>query len=232
MYYIIIMSKFIKKLFGTLSDKPWDKERVEIDNHHQGKTFDISLQTSAVIVIFGVSTVLFTLVVTGYLYSIPATQDTEYLLKPNLLWLNTLVLLYVAYFFNKITNDLKKNNFEKIKKNLLIVGFLSYAFLFGQIFFWFQLMKNGNYVSTNNYFSSFYIFTTLHGLHLLGGLFFWGKVFSKVNKLKKEQIINSQKSIDALSLYWTFLLIVWFVFFLIMYVFNDTVIAWCRALFR
>ena len=226
------MSKFIKKLFGTLSDKPWDKEQMESDNHHQGKTFDISLQTSAVIVIFGVSTVLFTLVVTGYLYSIPVTQDTEYLLKPNLLWLNTLVLLYVAYFFNKITNDLKKNNFEKIKKNLLIVGFLSYAFLFGQIFFWFQLMENGNYVSTNNYFSSFYIFTTLHGLHLLGGLFFWGKVFSKVNKLKKEQIINSQKSIDALSLYWTFLLIVWFVFFLIMYVFNDTVIAWCRALFR
>ena len=224
------MSKFIKKLFGTLSDKPWEKEQMESDNHHQGKTFDISLQTSAVIVIFGVSTVLFTLVVTGYLYSIPVTQDTEYLLKPNLLWLNTLVLLYVAYFFNKITNDLKKNNFEKIKRNLLIVGFLSYAFLFGQILFWFQLMKNGNYVSTNNYFSSFYIFTALHGLHLLGGLFFWGKVFSKVNKLKKEEIIKEQKSIDALSLYWAFLLIVWFVFFLIMYVFNDTVIAWCRAL--
>ena len=224
------MSKFFKKLFGSLSDKPWDKEQITTDNYHQGKTFDISLQTSAVIVIFGVSTVLFTLIVTGYLYSIPLGQDTEYLLKPNLLWLNTLVLLYVAYFFNKITNDLKRNNFEKIKRNLLIVGFLSYAFLFGQIFFWFQLMKNGNYVSTNNYFSSFYIFTALHGLHLLGGLFFWGKVFSKVNKLKKEQIINSQKSIDALSLYWTFLLIVWFVFFLIMYVFNDTVIAWCRAL--
>ena len=224
------MSKFFKKLFGTLSDKPWEKGQITTDNYHQGKTFDISLQTSAVIVIFGVSTVLFTLVVTGYLYSIPLGQDTEYLLKPNLLWLNTLFLLYVAYFFNKITNDLKKNNFEKIKRNLLIVGFLSYFFLFGQILFWFQLMKNGNYVSTNNYFSSFYIFTALHGLHLLGGLFFWGKVFSKVNKLKKEEIIKEQKSIDALSLYWAFLLIVWCVFFLIMYVFNDTVIAWCRSL--
>ena len=224
------MSKFFKKLFGSLSDKPWEKGQITTDNYHQGKTFDISLQTSAVIVIFGVSTVLFTLIVTGYLYSIPLGQDTEYLLKPNLLWLNTLVLLYVAYFFNKITNDLKRNNFEKIKRNLLIVGFLSYVFLFGQIFFWFQLMKNGNYVSTNNYFSSFYIFTALHGLHLLGGLFFWGKVFSKINKLKKEEIINEQKSIDALSLYWAFLLIVWCVFFLIMYVFNDTVIAWCRAL--
>jgi cytochrome c oxidase subunit 3 len=224
------MSKFLKKVFGTLSDKPWEKDQIITDNSHQGKTFDISLETSAVIVIFGVSTVLFSLVVTGYLYSIPISQDTGYLLKPNLLWLNTLILLAVTYFFNKITNDLKKNDFEKIKINLLMVGFLSYLFLFGQILFWFQLMKSGNYVSTNNYFSSFYIFTALHGLHLLGGLFFWGKVYSKVNKLRKEDTKNEQKSIDALSLYWTFLLIVWLVFFLIMYVFNDTVIAWCRAL--
>ena len=203
---------------------------MKTDNDHLGKTFNISLQTSAVIVVFGVSTVLFTLVVTGYLYSIPVSQDTGYLLKPNLLWLNTLILLIVTYFFNKITNDLKNNKFEKIKSNLLIVGFLSYFFLFGQIFFWFKLMESGNYVSTNNYFSSFYIFTDLHGLNLLGGLFFSRKIFSKVNKLKTSEIINEKKSIDALSLYWTFLLIVWIVFFLIMYVFNDTVIEWCKAL--
>ena len=224
------MSKFLKKLFGALSDKPWEKKQIEADNYHLGKTFDISLQMSAVIVIFGISTVLFTLVVTGYLYSIPASQDTGYLLKPNLLWLNTLILLFVTYFFHRITSDLKKDKSEKIKSNLLLIGFLSYLFLFGQILFWFQLMESGNYVSTNNYFSSFYIFTALHGLHLLGGLFFWGKIFSKVNKLKKEEIINEKKSIEALSLYWTFLLIVWLVFFLIMYVFNDTVIEWCRAL--
>ena len=224
------MSKFIKKLFGALSDKPWDKEQMAIDNYHQGKTFDISNQTSAVIVIFGVSTVLFSLIVTGYLYSIPTTQDTQYLLTPNLLWVNTLILLSVTYFFNRVTKDLKNNIVERVKTNLIIIGSLSYAFLFGQLFFWLQLMKSGNYVSTNNYFSSFYMFTALHGLHLLGGLFFWGIVFSKVRKVEKTKIINQKKSIEALSLYWTFLLIVWFVFFLIMYVFNDAVIEFCRSL--
>jgi cytochrome c oxidase subunit III len=224
------MSKFFKKLFGALSDKPWEKKQMETDNYHEGKTFDISLQTSAVIIIFGVSTVLFSLIVTGYLYSIPIGQDTQYLLKPNLLWLNTLILLSVTYFFNKITNDLKAKKLEKIRINLLLVGFLSYLFLFGQIFFWFQLMQNGNYVSTNNYFSSFYIFTAIHGLHILGGLFFWGKIYSKVNKTKKEEIVKQIKSIDALALYWFFLLIVWIIFFLIMYVFNDTVIEWCKSL--
>ena len=102
------MSNFFKKLFGALTDKPWEKEQMVSDNYRQGKTFNVSTQTSAVIVIFGASTVLFTLVVTGYLYSIPAGQDTEYLLKPNLLWANTLILLSVTYFFNKITKDLKK----------------------------------------------------------------------------------------------------------------------------
>ena len=224
------MSNIFKKLFGSLTETPWEKDQAAVDSYHQGRTFNISTQTSAVIVIFGVSTVLFSLIFMGYLYSVPSEQDTRFLLKPNLLWLNTLVLFFVTYYFSKITNDLKKNNPTRIKKNLILVGALSYLFLFGQTFFWFQLMKSGKFVSTNSYFSSFYFFTALHGLHLLGGLFFWGRVCSKTLKLKQEEIINQKKSIDALSLYWTFLLIVWLLFFLTMYIFNDTVIAWCKSL--
>ena len=224
------MSNIFKKLFGSLTEKPWEKDQAAIDSYHQGRTFNISTQTSAVIVIFGISTVLFSLILTGYLYTIPLDQDTRFLFKPNLLWVNTIVLFFVTYFFSKITKDLKKNDTTKIKKNLILVGALSYLFLFGQTFFWFQLMKSGKFVSTNSYFSSFYFFTALHGMHLLGGLFFWGRVCSKTLKLKQEEIMSQNKSISALSLYWTFLLIVWLLFFLIMYIFNDTVIAWCRTL--
>ena len=224
------MSNLIKKLFGTLAQKPWEKEQAAIDTHHSGKTFNLSKQISAVIVIFGISTVLFSLVLTSYLYTIPPEQDTHFLLKPNLLWVNTIILFFVTYFFGKITKDLEKKNTTKIKKNLILVGGLSYLFLFGQIFFWYQLMQDEKFVSTNSYFSSFYFFTALHGLHLLGGLFFWGKVCSKTLKLKESEIMSQSKSISALSLYWTFLLIVWLVFFLTMYVFNDTVIAWCKDL--
>ena len=224
------MSSFIKKLFSTLAEKPWEKEQAAIDNYHPGKTFNLSKQTSAVIVIFGVSTVLFSLILTGYLYTIPPEQDAKFLFKPNLLWVNTIVLFFVTYFFSKITKDLKKNDTTKIKKNLILVGGLSYLFLFGQILFWYQLMQDEKFVSTNSYFSSFYIFTAFHGLHLLGGLFFWGKVCSKTLKLKQNEITSQNKSISALSLYWMFLLIVWLIFFLTIFVFNDTVIAWCKAL--
>ena len=224
------MSDLIKKLFGTLAQKPWEKEQAIIDSAHSGKSFNISNQSSAVILIFGVSTVLFSLILTGYLYTIPPEQDTQFLFTFNLLWVNTMVLFLVTYFFNKITKDLKKNYTVNIKKNLLIVGGLSYLFLFGQVFVWYQLMQDEKFVSTNSYFSSFYVFTALHGLHLLGGLFFWGIVCSKTLKLKENQIINQSKSISALSLYWIFLLFVWLIFFYTIYLFNDAFIAWCKSL--
>jgi len=224
------MSKIIKKLFGTLAQKPWEKEQMALDTSHSGKTFNISSQKSAVIIIFGIATVLFSLIFTAYIYSIPPEQDTRYLLKPNLLWVNTLILFFVTYYFSKITKDLEKKETLKIKKNLIIVGALSYLFLFGQLVFWTQLMKSGNYVTTNTYFSSFYIFTALHGLHLLGGLFFWGKVSSRVLKLEQNKILDEEKNISALSWYWTFLLIVWLMFFFMIYIFNDVFIAWCKSL--
>ena len=224
------MSKLLNKLFGALLDKPWESEQAAIDNAHEGKTFNLSVQKSAVFIVFGIATVLFSLVFTSYLYTLPPDQDTKYLLRPNLLWINTLILFFVTYFFSRITKDLEKKETLKIKKNLIIVGALSYLFLFGQLIFWTQLMKSGNYVTTNTYFSSFYIFTAIHALHLLGGLFFWGKVSSRVLKLEQNKILDEEKNISALSWYWTFLLVVWLVFFLMIYTFNDTFIDWCKSL--
>ena len=173
---------------------------------------------------------MFSLIFTGYIYSIPPNQDTNYLLRPNLLWFNTFVLFIVAYYFSRITNNIEKKEFKKIKQDIIIVGGLSYLFLFGQLLFWVQLIKSGNSVSTNSYFSSFYVFTALHGIHLLGGLFFWGRVASRILKMKNNEIIEEQKNISALSWYWTFLLIVWLTFFLMIYIFNDAFIEWCKSL--
>jgi len=220
----------IKKLFGALSEKPWEKNQAVIDNAHTGRTFNLSNQMSVVIIIFGVSTTLFSLIFTGYLYSLPPEQDTTFILKNNLLWINTLVLIIVTFFFNKISSDLKKNITNKIKTNLIYVGVLSYLFLFLQLILWYKIMKSGYFVSTNTYFSSYYFFTALHGIHLLGGLFFWGKVSSRIFKLNEKDYTKEEKNINALSIYWLFLFIVWLVFFIIMFVYNDAVIEWCKSL--
>ena len=149
------MNSFIKKIFGTLAQKPWEPEQAAIDTKHTGQTFNLSNQMSAVIIIFGISSVLFSLIFTGYLYSLPPEQDTTLILKTNLLWINTLVLIFVTFYFNKIRSDLEKNITNKIKLNIIIVGGLSYLFLFLQILFWFQLMNDGYFVSKNTYFSTY-----------------------------------------------------------------------------
>ena len=61
-------------------------------------------------------------------------------------------------------------------------------------------------------FAFFYLFTTIHGLHIIGGIYFWGKTTSKFIKrsLKKEEINNL---IDICAVYWHFLLAVWLVLF-------------------
>ena len=224
------MNSILKKIFGTLTEKPWEANQAAIDSKHSGQTFNISNQMSVVIIIFGISSVLFSLIFTGYLYSLPPGQDTTFILKTNMLWINTLVLILVTYFFDKIRRDFSNNITSNIKKNLIIVGALSYLFLILQLILWYQLMIDGNYVSTNTYFSSFYFFTALHGIHLLGGLFFWGKVTSKIFKLEEREYKKEERSITALSVYWLFLFIVWFVFFTIMFVYNDAVLDWCRSL--
>ena len=49
-------------------------------------------------------------------------------------------------------------------------------------------------------------------------------------KIKNEKILDEEKNISALSMYWTFLLVVWLAFFLMIYVFNDAFIEWCKTL--
>ena len=224
------MSSILKKLFGTITQKPWEESQAKVDSSHIGRTFAVSNQMSAVVIIFGVSTVLFSLIFTGYLYSLPPDQDTTFILKTNLLWINTLVLILVTFFFDKIRRDFNKKILNNLKRNLVIVGGLSYLFLLLQLLLWYQLMKSGNYVSTNTYFSSFYFFTALHGIHLLGGLFFWGKVSSRIFQLEDKDYNKEEKNINALSIYWLFLFIVWLVFFAIMFIYNDAVIEWCKSL--
>ena len=52
----------IKKLFGTLTQKPWEENQAVIDSAHSGRAFNLSNQMSAVIIIFGVSTAIFSLI--------------------------------------------------------------------------------------------------------------------------------------------------------------------------
>ena len=84
----------------------------------------------------------------------------------------------IVFHKTKVLSD--QNKFEKAKNGLLLVGFLTFAFITGQLLVWQYYVNLGQYASTNPANAFFYLFTALHGLHILGGLFFWGRATTKL----------------------------------------------------
>ena len=77
---------------------------------------------------------------------------------------------------------------------------------------WQHYVNVGQYVSTNPANAFFYLFTALHGLHILGGLFFWGRATKKLFN-KNFKVLKIKQAIELCAIYWHFLLIVWLVLF-------------------
>ena len=93
-----------------------------------------------------------------------------------------------------------------------VVGFLTFAFITGQLLVWQHYVNLGQYASTNPANAFFYLFTALHGAHVLGGLFFWGRATTKLFT-KNFNVLKIKQAIELCAIYWHFLLIVWFILF-------------------
>ncbi len=205
------MSKKELNIFKLLSQKPWEATQAAIDNQHDGKTLDLSKAKLGVRTIMVVSTVIFSLFVVSYSDRM-LVHDWRSLSEPWLLWINTVILIFTSFVFHKAKIFSDQNQFEKTKNTLLLVGFLSFAFITGQLLVWQYYVNLGQYASTNPANAFFYLFTALHGLHLLGGLFFWGRATTKLFT-KNYSILKIKQAIELCAIYWHFLLIVWFILF-------------------
>jgi cytochrome c oxidase subunit 3 len=85
----------------------------------------------------------------------------------------------------------------------LLLGIL---FVAGQLRAWQQLAGQGLYLATNPSSSFFYIFTALHGLHLLGGL--CALVYVR-RRLARGASLGVGPALTAASLYWHFMAVLW-----------------------
>ena len=192
------MSKKELNIFKLLSQKPWEASQAAIDNQHDGKTLDLSKAKLGVRTIMVVSTVIFSLFVVSYSDRM-LVHDWRSLSEPWLLWINTIILIFTSFVFHKAKISSDKNAFVKAKNYLLLVGFLTFAFITGQLLVWQHYVNLGQYVSTNPANAFFYLFTALHGLHVLGGLFFWGRATTKLFT-KNFSVFKIKKAIELCAI--------------------------------
>ena len=205
------MKKKEESFFKLITQKPWEKSQSILDNEHDGKTLAVSKARLGVRTIMVVSTVIFSLFVISYSDRM-LIHDWRNLSEPWLLWINTAILILTSFVFHKTKVFSQNNEFEKTKNSLFIVGFLNFAFITGQLLVWQYFVSLGQYASTNPANAFFYVLTALHGLHILGGLYFWAKVTIQLVK-SNYNVIKIKQNIELCAIYWHFLLIVWLVLF-------------------
>ena len=199
-------------IFQLLAQKPWDPAQAKIDDKHEGGTIDLSKGKLGLRFIMLVSTIFFCLFIVTYSDRM-VYPDWQRMPEPWLLWINTAVLFFSSMVFVSTQIASKNNQFQMVKNRLLLIGCLAFAFLIGQLLFWQQLIANGYYVSTNPSNAYFYVFTALHGLHLLGGLVYWYLTIKKVWISSNIVISKAKHTVDLCAIYWHFLLVVWVVLF-------------------
>ena len=201
-----------ESIFKLLMQKPWDPAQVKVDNLHEGATLDLSKGKLGLRYIMIISTIFFCLFIVTYSDRL-VYPDWQKMPEPLMLWLNTFILFISSTVFLNAQIAAKKNQFEIVKKRLIVIGYLALAFLIGQLLVWLQFINLGYYVSSNPANAYFYVFTALHGLHLLGGLIYWLIAIKKVWTPNNIVIAKAKHTVELCAIYWHFLLAVWIVLF-------------------
>jgi len=201
-----------ESIFQLLTQKPWETDQIKIDNMHDGATIDLSKGKLGLRFIMFVSTIFFSLFIVTYSDRM-VYPDWQKMPEPWLLWVNTILLFFSSVVFINAQIKSKKNQFHIVKNRFLLIGFLAFSFLIGQLLVWQQLITSGYYISGNPSNAYFYVFTTLHAIHLLGGLVYWGITLRKIWNPRDIVIQKAKHTVDLCAIYWHFLLAVWLVLF-------------------
>jgi len=136
--------------------------------------------------------------------------DWQHLDLPNILYLNTLVLLASSVALEmarrrvRLFADTRKADSGEPILWAYMAFALGLVFVLGQYLAWAQLRAQGLYLATNPNSSFFYVLTAAHALHVLGGL---GALLRVIRKMSNARLRKS--TLDATAHYWHFMDVLW-----------------------
>ncbi len=189
--------------------KPWEHAG-EIEGLHGEPASTESARRTGLFVLLAVISSMFMLFIISY-YTRSRFPDWEVLTDPDILWINTVVLVLASIALQLASNAAKRDAPVTLRYALMSSGFLTLVFVAGQYMAWQQLLEAGFYAYANPANAFFYLFTGLHALHLLGGLWFMLLLtFRLKHKDRKEQL---KQSVALCATYWHYLLLVWLILF-------------------
>ena len=205
-FLAIIMATVIGWLLRqTLNSQPWEAND-PLENQPGRGVINADPAKIGLLSFIAVVTSLFALFLSAYLMRMKL-GDWRPVDEPNLLWLNTAVLVLASAAFQSARGATKRGQPLTVKIGLLVGGACTILFLLGQLMAWQQLNANGFFMTGNPANSFFYLLTALHGLHLLGGMWVWGR--TTLRMLTGADAESVRLSVELCTVYWHYLLLVW-----------------------
>ena len=157
--------------------------------------------------------VLFSLFCVAY-YVRMELADWRPLPEPDLLWINTVVILLSSAALQYTRHAVQHGNTSGMNAGLLAGAALTLGFLGGQFIAWQELRADGYYAATNPANAFFYVLSAIHGLHLFGGLVVWAR--AALRFWKGAEPYQVRLSVELCTTYWHTLALVWLVIFWIL----------------
>jgi cytochrome c oxidase subunit 3 len=139
------------------------------------------------------------------------------------LWFNTALLAFSSLAIQFGVSAARKGHVNSTVAGVTAAVFFAVLFLLAQLDLWQQLQAMGFYVSSNPANSYFYLFTAIHGLHLMGGLVALSNVVFSV--WYDGELSELAGPLKLCATYWHFLLAVWLLLFALLTSTPDTINA-------
>jgi cytochrome c oxidase subunit 3 len=171
---------------------------------------DPTTKRIALLIFLTVVTSMFCLFISAYFMRMEL-EDWQPLKDPELLWLNTFCLMLASISIQWASRNSGQNKSASVRMGLIATGIFSITFIGGQLWAWQQLIDQGYYLPSNPALAFFYLFTGIHGLHILGGLLVWCR--TTLRAFSDSDLNNTNASIHLCRTYWHYLLLVWLVLF-------------------
>jgi len=129
--------------------------------------------------------------------------------------INTIILVSSSFVIHQADHAIKENKLKAVQLWFLATFAMGAIFIAGQLY---EYQHLGFGFTTNLFASTFFVLTGFHGLHVIIGLCL---IMAVLLRSLKVGHYNSQKhfGIEAASIYWHFVDIIWIVLFLILYIF-------------
>lgn len=131
---------------------------------------------------------------------------------PQMLWYSSGIILLSSITMHWAYASAKKDNLNSLKLAMSVTVLLGLAFLIAQFEAWKELVDMSVYFVGNPSGSFMYVFTGLHGLHLISGVIFLLVVL--INVFRYRVHAKSMDQIEMCATYWHFLDGLWIYLFL------------------